>query len=194
MPRRSVRSSACSARRSPSATGTSVWTTYCSACLARAATWPSKCFATSAPTRRSCAAVSSPTSARRHSLPVGLRSPRGSWRVRYDPPGEMLPVRASELRHPADAPHSSRSVRITRAQPGETSPGESAGEVAPPAALRTGRDSLLSSGPHSPAGGECDEVPVGEQGGPVAVDRLQPLGRSGVFAAESFEFVHGPPG
>ncbi len=49
--------------------------------------------------------------------------------------------------------------------------GESAGGVAPPAALRTGRDSLLSSGPHSPAGGECDEVPVGEEGGLVAVDR-----------------------
>jgi hypothetical protein len=72
--------------------------------------------------------------------------------------------------------------------------GESAGGVAPPAALRTGRDSLLSSGPHSPAGGECDEVPVGEEGGLVAVDRLQPLGRSGVLAAESFELVHGPPG
>jgi len=63
-----------------------------------------------------------------------------------------------------------------------------------PAALRTGRDSLLSSGPHSPAGGECDEVPVGEEGGLVAVDHLQPLGRSGVLAAESFELVHGPPG
>jgi hypothetical protein len=73
-------------------------------------------------------------------------------------------------------------------------PGESAGGVSPPAALRTGRDSLPSSGPHSPALGERDELPVGEQARLVLVDLLQPGHRFGVLAAESLELVHGPPG
>jgi hypothetical protein len=73
-------------------------------------------------------------------------------------------------------------------------PGESAGGVSPPAALRTGRDGLPSSGPHSPACGECDELPVCEQARLVLVDLLQPVHRSGVLAAESLELVHGPPG
>jgi hypothetical protein len=73
-------------------------------------------------------------------------------------------------------------------------PGESAGGVSPPAALRTGRDSLPSSGPHSPALGERDELPVGEQARLVLIHLLQPGHRFGVLAAESLELVHGPPG
>ena len=72
--------------------------------------------------------------------------------------------------------------------------GESAGGISPPAALRTGRDSLPSSGPHSPALGERDELPVGEQAWLVLVYLLQPGHRFGVLAAESLELVHGPPG
>src|SRR5690349_24612708 len=79
---------------------------------------------------------------------------------------------------------------VTQASP----PGESAGGVSPPAALRTGRDSLPSSGPHSPALCERDELPVGEQAWLVLVDLLQPGHRFGVLAAESLELVHGPPG
>src|SRR6266567_6833739 len=72
-------------------------------------------------------------------------------------------------------------------------PGESAGGVSPPAALRTGRDSLPSSGPHSPSLGERDELPVGEQARLVLIHLLQPGHRFGVLAAESLELVHGPP-
>jgi hypothetical protein len=50
--------------------------------------------------------------------------------------------------------------------------GESAGGVAPPAALRTGRDDLSSSGPHSPAGGSCDQVPVSEEYGLSPTDTV----------------------
>ena len=63
-----------------------------------------------------------------------------------------------------------------------------------PAALRTGRDGLPSSGPHSPAGGERDELPVGEEARLVLVDLLQPGHRFGVLASESLELVHGPAG
>jgi hypothetical protein len=73
-------------------------------------------------------------------------------------------------------------------------PGESAGGVSPSAALRTGRDGLPSSGPHSPAGGERDKLPVGEQARLVLVGLLQPGHRFGVLAAEPFELVHGPAG
>src|SRR6516164_9025391 len=73
-------------------------------------------------------------------------------------------------------------------------PGESAGGVSPPAALRTGRDSLPSSGPHSPASGERDELPVGEQVRLMLVVLLQPVHCPGVLAAESFELLHGPAG
>src|SRR5262245_22162126 len=72
-------------------------------------------------------------------------------------------------------------------------PGESAGGISPPAALRTGRDGLPSSGPHSPAVGERDELPVGEQVWLVLVGLLQPVRCPGVLAAEPFEFLHGPP-
>ena len=72
-------------------------------------------------------------------------------------------------------------------------PGESAGGISPPAALRTGRDGLPSSGPHSPALGERDELPVGEQARLVLIHLLQPGHRFGVLAAESLELVHGPP-
>src|SRR5436190_20043979 len=68
------------------------------------------------------------------------------------------------------------------------------GGVSPPAALRTGRDGLPSSGPHSPALGERDELPVGEQARLVLIHLLQPGHRFGVLAAESLELVHGPPG
>src|SRR5260370_12566324 len=74
------------------------------------------------------------------------------------------------------------------------SKGEWGGEIAPPAARRTGRDSLPSSGPHSPPGRECDELPVREQAGVVLVHLLQPGDGLGVLALESLEFVHGPPG
>ena len=50
--------------------------------------------------------------------------------------------------------------------------GESAGGISPPAALRTGRDSLPSSGPHSPACDERDKLPVGEKLGLVQVNLL----------------------
>src|SRR5580704_7199421 len=73
-------------------------------------------------------------------------------------------------------------------------PGESAGGISPPAALRTGRDGLPSSGPHSPALGERDELPVGEQARLVLIHLLQPGHRFGVLAAESLELLHGPPG
>src|SRR6266581_3942015 len=73
-------------------------------------------------------------------------------------------------------------------------PGESAGGVSPPAALRTGRDGLPSSGPHSPAGGERDKLPVSEQARLVLVHLLQPGHRFGIFAPEPLELVHGPPG
>src|SRR6266568_2017117 len=63
-----------------------------------------------------------------------------------------------------------------------------------PAALRTGRDSLPSSGPHSPPGSECDEFPVGEQVWRIQVDLLQPGHGLGVLAFESLELAHGPPG
>src|SRR5436190_7206182 len=68
------------------------------------------------------------------------------------------------------------------------------GGVSPPAALRTGRDSLPSSGPHSPALGDRDELPVGEQARLVLIHRLQPGHCFGVLAAESPELVLGPPG
>src|SRR5271154_6257954 len=74
------------------------------------------------------------------------------------------------------------------------SSGGSGGGGSPPPPLRTGRESLPSSGPHSPACGECDELPVGEQAGLVLVCLLQPGHRFGVLAAESLEFVHGPAG
>src|SRR6516162_7421519 len=89
---------------------------------------------------------------------------------------------------------SANSVRCSGLTPKVLKPGESAGGVSPPAALRTGRDGLPSSGPHSPAGGECDELPVGEQPRLVLVDLLQPGHRFGVLAPEPFELVHGPPG
>src|SRR5689334_15013767 len=73
-------------------------------------------------------------------------------------------------------------------------PGESAGGVSPPAALRTGRDSLPSSGPHSPASGERDELPAGKQARLVLIDLLQPCHRFGVLTAESLELLQGPPG
>src|SRR6516164_6948252 len=72
-------------------------------------------------------------------------------------------------------------------------PGESAGGVSPPAALRTGRDSLPSSGPHRPVSGKRDKLPVREQVRLMLGNPLQPFHRSGVLAAESFELVHGPP-
>jgi hypothetical protein len=59
---------------------------------------------------------------------------------------------------------------------------------------QTGRDGLPSSGPHSPAGGERDKLPVGEQPRLVLVDLLQPGHRLGVLAPEPLELVHGPPG
>src|SRR5262249_22742400 len=71
--------------------------------------------------------------------------------------------------------------------------GESAGGVSPPPALRTGRDGLPSSGPHSPASCEGDQLPVCEQARLVLVNLLQPGHRFGVLAPEPFEFVHGPP-
>src|SRR5436190_24337686 len=85
------------------------------------------------------------------------------------------------------------SARPTRPYRTTAKPGESAGGVSPPAALRTGRDSLPSSGPHSPALGKRDQLPVGEQARLVLVALLQPGHRSGVLAAESPELVHGPP-
>src|SRR6202795_3670609 len=72
--------------------------------------------------------------------------------------------------------------------------GGSGGGGPPPAALRTGRDSLPSSGPHSPASGERDQLPVSEQARLVLIHLLQPGHCFGVLAAESLELVHGPPG
>src|SRR5436190_9394521 len=86
------------------------------------------------------------------------------------------------------------SARPTRPYRTTARPGESAGGVSPPAALRTGRDGLPSSGPHSPAGGERDKLPVSEQARLVLVHLLQPGHRFGVSAPEPFELVHGPPG
>src|SRR6266567_5715257 len=88
---------------------------------------------------------------------------------------------------------SPRSARLSGWTPRFPMPGESAGGVSPPAALRTGRDSLPSSGPHSPALGKRDELPVGEQARLVLIHLLQPGHRFGVLAAESPELVHGPP-
>src|SRR5713226_1360432 len=95
---------------------------------------------------------------------------------------------------PTMGPHNHCSAR--RRQPGQPGArgGESAGGIAPPAALRTGRDSLPSSGPHSPPGSECDEFPVGEQVWRIQVDLLQPGHGLGVLAFESLELAHGPPG
>src|SRR5258708_28730037 len=64
----------------------------------------------------------------------------------------------------------------------------------PAAALRTGRDSLPSSGPHSPPGREYGKLPVREQAGVVLVHLLQPGHGLGVLALESLELAHGPPG
>src|SRR5260221_13285169 len=72
--------------------------------------------------------------------------------------------------------------------------GEGGGGTPPPAARRAGRDSPPSSGPHSPAGGERDKLPVGEEAGLILVDLLQPGHRFGVLAPETLEFLHGPAG
>ena len=77
---RNVRSNVRSARLSPSATSTSVWSTCCSVCSTRKATRPWKCSAASTPTRKSSAPVYSPTSARRHN-PMRLRSVSGAGRA-----------------------------------------------------------------------------------------------------------------
>ena len=96
-------------------------------------------------------------------------------------------------RPPSGLTRTAIPVRLDRPTPEHHSGGESAGGVSPPAALRTGRDGLPSSGPHSPALGERDELPVGEQARLVLIHLLQPGHRFGVLAAESLELVHGPP-
>src|SRR6266566_2420592 len=75
---------------------------------------------------------------------------------------------------------------------GQRPEGESAGGISPPAALRTGRDSLPSSGPHSPACGERDKLPMSEEARLVLIHLLQPGHRLGVLAPEPLELVHGP--
>src|SRR5207237_4086415 len=100
------------------------------------------------------------------------------WRDRLAPTDPHLPVRRAAV-----GPYRGDRSRVSRR-----------GGVSPPAALRTGRDSLPSSGPHSPALGERDELPVGEQVWLVLIHLLQPGHRFGVLAAESPELLHGPPG
>ncbi len=110
----------------------------------------------------------------------------------------QAPVQArtsATTRQPAGACPDRPDPRPPRATPSHPSlQGESAGGVSPPAALRTGRDGLPSSGPHSPALGERDELPAGQQARLVLIHLLQPGHRFGVLAAESPELVHGPPG
>jgi len=88
------------------------------------------------------------------------------------------------------APNSHSRTRV----PDTIAEVESAGGVSPPAALRTRREPLDSPGSCSPAGGEGDELPVGEEAGLVLVHLLQPGHRLGVASPESLELVHGPPG
>ena len=71
-------------------------------------------------------------------------------------------------------------------------PSESAGGSHPPAALRTGRDDLPSSGPHSPASDGGRELPVGKQVGLALACLLQPGRRLEVVASEPFELLSGP--
>ncbi len=62
----------------------------------------------------------------------------------------------------------------------------------PPAALRTGRDDLPSSGPPSPASDGGRELPVGKQVGLALACLLQPGRRLEVVASEPFELLSGP--
>src|SRR5215831_17243861 len=70
--------------------------------------------------------------------------------------------------------------------------GRVAGGVSPPGSLRTGRDSLPSSGSHGPASEGRGELPVGEEGWLVLVYAYQPGERPGGVSPESFVLLHGP--
>ena len=86
---------------------------------------------------------------------------------------ELWKSSVSGRRHRARRLHRNECAGVSPTSPA----GESTGGIAPPAALRTGRDGLPSSGPHRPAVGECDELPVGEEFGVASVNPLQPFHR-----------------
>src|SRR5947208_2834448 len=89
---------------------------------------------------------------------------------------------------------SSNSARVAWMPNLPCPPGESAGGVSPPAALRTGRDGLPSSGPRSPALGERDEPASGRTGQACTDTPFAARPSLWRTCRGSPELVHGPPG